>query len=171
MSTNLRTPSWYRQILNHEERAIAIAIDAHRDQVDKQGLPYIHHLLRVMLAVNEPERRQVAVLHDLIEDTSWSVLDLREAGLSDKVIAAVELLTRNESDSYCDYVIRIAANPLATAAKLADLNDNYRLDRVAFREDHFQEDRNRIGRYIISHDFLLGRIDIAEYQRRMQYLE
>ena len=50
------------------EKAIAIAAEAHAGATDKAGAPYILHPLRVMLKVNSPEERIVAVLHDVVED-------------------------------------------------------------------------------------------------------
>jgi hypothetical protein len=158
----------YRSITNAEERAVRIAVDAHSGQIDKQGIPFIHHLLRVMLAVEGSEEKQVAVLHDLLEDTAWTQSDLNQAGFSQKVIEAIVLLTRDETEPYSDYVVRLSDNPLAVTAKLADLNDNYRLNRVAFREQHALEDMHRIARYVLSYDFLCGRMTRETYQIRMQ---
>ena len=164
----MSNPESYRCIANIEERALQIAVDAHRGQIDKQGLPFIHHLLRVMLAVEGSDEKQVAVLHDLLEDTAWTQADLIQAGFSQRVIDAIALLTRDESVPYSDYVVRLAHNALAVTAKLADLNDNYRLSRVAFREQHASEDMHRIARYILSYDFLCGRITQETYLLRMQ---
>lgn len=166
-SPNL-APDRYQRIASPEERAIAIAIAAHQGQQDKAGSPFVYHLLRVMLGVEGSSFRQVAILHDLIEDTAWSADDLKQSGFSPEVIDAIVLLTRSPSDSYTDYVCRLSQNELAKAAKLADLSDNYRLDRVAFRPDHTLEDSHRIARYILSHDFLKGRISESEYRQRMQ---
>ncbi len=69
--------------------------------------------------------------------------DLKLAGLAQDVIQAIELLTRMPTDTYTDYVVRLAQNKLAKASKIADLNDNYRLDRVAFRAGHETEDSHR----------------------------
>ena len=150
-----------------EERAIAIASEAHRGQLDKHGQPFIYHLLRVMLSTQGAALRQVAVLHDLIEDTAWTLEQLSSVGFTPDVINAVALLTREPTTSYSDYVIRLAQDPLARQSKIADLNDNYRLDRVALRRDHESEDMARIARYILSHDFLLGRITEEEYRNRI----
>jgi (p)ppGpp synthase/HD superfamily hydrolase len=158
----------YRSIANAEERAVRIAVDAHCGQIDKQGIPFIYHLLRVMLAVEGSEEKQVAVLHDLLEDTAWTQADLIQAGFSRSVIDAIVLLTRDETEPYSDYVVRLADNALAVTAKLADLNDNYRLSRVAFREQHALEDMHRIARYVLSYDFLCGRMTQANYLLRMQ---
>lgn len=171
MTTPSLDPSRFRSIDCPEERAIAIAVAAHQGQRDKAGEPYIYHLLRVMLAVQGRAFRQVAVLHDLLEDTPWTAGDLKLAGLAQDVIQAIELLTRKPTDTYSDYVVRLAQNKLAKASKIADLNDNYRLDRVAFRAGHEMEDSHRIARYVMTHDFLLERISEADYRQRMRAFE
>lgn len=168
MSRPSHDPSRYRSIECPEERAIAIAITAHQGQRDKKGEPFIYHLLRVMLAVHGSALRQVALLHDLLEDTCWTASDLILAGFSPDVIRAIELLTRDSNETYCEYMVRLSQNKLAKASKLADIQDNYRLDRVAFRPDHAAEDAHRISRYILSHDFLLDRFSESEYRDRMQ---
>lgn len=164
-------PSRYRSIECPEERAIAIAVAAHSGQRDKAGEPYLYHLLRVMLSVEGSSLRQVALLHDLLEDTEWTAGDLKLAGMSQSVIEALELLTHKSTDSYADYVVRLSRNSLAKASKLADLNDNYRLSRVAFRDGHHEEDSRRISRYILSHNFLMERISEKEYRERMAAIE
>jgi hypothetical protein len=150
---------------------MAIAVAAHQGQRDKAGEPFIYHLFRVMLSVEGAALRQVALLHDLLEDTTWTAGDLSLAGLSQEVIQAIELLTRQPSDSYTDYVVRLSKNTYAKASKIADLNDNYRLDRVAFRAGHETEDSQRIARYILSHDYLYGRMHEAAYRKRMKAYE
>ncbi len=167
MSSNHSPTVDFSRIESPEERAIAIASEAHRGQLDKHGQPFIYHLLRVMLSTQGAALRQVAVLHDLIEDTSWTLDQLSSVGFPPDVINAVALLTREPSTRYSEYVIRLAQNPLARQSKIADLNDNYRLDRVALRPNYESEDMSRIGRYILSHDFLLGRITEEEYRRRI----
>jgi hypothetical protein len=171
MTSPLSDPSRYRSIQCPEERAMAIAVAAHQGQRDKAGEPFIYHLFRVMLSVEGAALRQVALLHDLLEDTTWTAGDLSLAGLSQEVIQAIELLTRQPSDSYTDYVVRLSKNTYAKASKIADLNDNYRLDRVAFRAGHETEDSQRIARYILSHDYLYGRMHEAAYRERMKAYE
>jgi hypothetical protein len=171
MTTPIIDPDRFRSIESPEERAIAIAVAAHQGQRDKAGEPYIYHLLRVMLSVEGSAQKQVALLHDLLEDTPWTAGDLKIAGISQTVIEALELLTHKKTDSYADYVVRLSRNLLAKTSKLADLNDNYRLNRVAFRNGHHEEDSRRIARYILSHDFLTDRISEKEYRERMQAVE
>jgi len=168
MSRPSHDPGRYRSIECPEERAIAIAVAAHQGQRDKKGEPFIYHLLRVMLTVHGSALRQVALLHDLLEDTYWTASDLVAAGFSPDVIRAIELLTRDPNETYCEYMVRLSKNTLAKASKLADIQDNYRLDRVAFRPTHVVEDAHRISRYVLSHDFLLDRISESEYRNRIQ---
>lgn len=81
------------------ERAIVIASLAHAKQADKAGAPYILHPLRVMLSVRGEEERIAAVLHDVVEDTPWTLEALREQGFSDAVVSAVDALTRRPSET------------------------------------------------------------------------
>ena len=68
------------------ERAIAIAAMAHEGQVDKAGMPYVLHPLRMMLSVDTPEARMAAVLHDVVEDTAVTLDQLRAEGFPETVI-------------------------------------------------------------------------------------
>ena len=151
--------------------AIALAVQQFRGVLDKAGKPYMLHLLRVMLQQTEPAAQQVGVLHDLIEDTSLLLGDLRARGFSDEVVEAINALTHRQGESYAEYVVRLAKCPLARPVKLADLRDNYSLDRVAYRPDHRTEDAARLQRYILSHDFLSEHIDLASYLESMRHLD
>ncbi len=153
------------------ERAIALAVKAHEGQRDKAGMPYILHLLRVMQSVNNPIEMQAAMLHDYIEDVNGSVEVLRQHKIDEQAIKAIERLTRSEQSSYCEYVIALAQDPIATQVKLADLEDNYRIGRVAYRQEHQTEDSKRIQKYALTYQFLLRTIDEQEYRSRMLGLE
>jgi (p)ppGpp synthase/HD superfamily hydrolase len=76
------------------EQALQIAAKAHEGQRDKEGQPYVLHPLRVMMTVEGEGAQIVAVLHDVVEDTSVTLDDLRQAGFSEGVLAAVECVTR-----------------------------------------------------------------------------
>ena len=115
------------------EAAITLAAEAHKGQTDKAGSPYILHPLRVMFAVTTDDERMAAVMHDVVEDTPFSLDDLRDAGFPEAVVSAVEALSRREGESYDDFVRRAAGNTVARAVKLADIEDNMdvrRLDTV-----------------------------------------
>ena len=114
-----------------EADAVEIARTAHDGQVDKSGKPYIGHPLRVMAALTDPHERMAAVLHDVIEDTPVTADDLRAAGCPDPVVAAVVALSKTEGEAQEDYLARVAANPMATAVKRADIADNSSPARLA----------------------------------------
>jgi len=118
------------ELMNDLEKAIVIAVNAHRGQLDKQDLPYVLHPLRVMLKQKVPDARVAAVLHDVVEDTDVTLEELAEAGFSAKALEAIRLLTHIKSVPYLDYVKAVAANPIARQVKLADLEDNLDPSRI-----------------------------------------
>jgi (p)ppGpp synthase/HD superfamily hydrolase len=126
------------------ERAIAIAAEAHAGQRDKAGNPYILHPLRVMLAVTATDERIVAVLHDVVEDTPWTLEALRAEGFPNDVVAAIDAMTRRDGEDYVEFVRRAAAHPLARPVKIADLRDN--MDTACIAVPTARDDA-RIDRY------------------------
>ena len=76
------------------ERAVEIAREAHRGQLDKSGEEYIGHPLRVMAAGATLEEKIVGVLHDVVEDSSWTLGMLSDEGFSQEVIDALRCLTK-----------------------------------------------------------------------------
>jgi (p)ppGpp synthase/HD superfamily hydrolase len=114
--------------------AQGIAVTAHRDQVDKAGLPYIEHPRRVAELVaaagGSDEAVAAAWLHDVLEDTDLTPEDLRVAGIPEEVVAAVRAVTHRCGERLDDYAKRVAADPLAVQVKRADLADNTDPDRL-----------------------------------------
>lgn len=106
------------------ERALEIATEAHAGQTDKAGAPYLSHPLRVSAAVEGSDEKIVAILHDVVEDSDWTLERLRTEGFSAAVVAAVDALTHREGEDYFDAIRRAKANPIARQVKLADLDDN-----------------------------------------------
>ena len=127
------------------EKAIEIAAKAHSGQTDKAGTPYILHPLRVMLRVNTPDEQMTAVLHDVVEDTSITLDDLREEGFSVKVIAAVDALTKRDGETRVDAAKRAAENPIARIVKLADNAENMDLSRIP---NPTPKDLRRVEEYV-----------------------
>lgn len=126
------------------DKAIAIAAKAHQGQTDRVGAPYILHPIRVMMRMETEIEMTAAVLHDVVEDTDWTLDELRQAGFPDAVVDAVDGLTRRDGEPYTAYVKRASADPIARKIKLADLEDNMDLRRaVALTEDDLQ----RMKRY------------------------
>lgn len=149
------------------EKALQIAAKAHEGQRDKEGLPYILHPLRVMAAVAGEDAQIVAVLHDVIEDTPVTADDLRAAGFSPPVVAAVVRVTHRKGEPYADYVVGCRADDVARRVKLADLADNTRLDRTILRPDRVAHDLARVRRYLLSYKFLTDQITEDEYRALM----
>lgn len=119
------------------KKAMKIAFDAHKDQVDKNGIPYIYHPIHLAEQMSTEYEICVALLHDTVEDTDITFDDLIEAGFPDEVIVALRLITHDESVPYMKYVEKIRNNPIAKAVKLADLRHNKdlsRLDRVTEKD-------------------------------------
>lgn len=127
--------------LNVAAAAQHIAESAHHGQTDKAGVPYITHPARVAARFHDPLHQAVAWLHDVLEDTPVTADDLRDAGIPDDVLDAVEALTHQPEEPRADYYERIRrAGPMAVAVKLADIDDNSDPDRLA-RLDGATRDR------------------------------
>ena len=136
------------------EDAIVLAVQAHHGQVypTPGGEPFIRHPLRVMLQVEADIERIVAVLHDLVEDTPYTLDDVRRLGYPNEAIEALDRLTRREGEAYEEYIGRIASHPIARRVKLADLRDNLANSR---RLEANAENRERIERYERARDRLM----------------
>ncbi|MPZ60151.1 MAG: HD domain-containing protein [Propionibacteriales bacterium] len=124
------------------EDAIAIARAAHEGQVDKGGMPYIGHPLRVMRRVEGPGQKMAAVLHDVLEDTDVTAEALRAAGCPERVIDAVVALTKLPGEPLPASIARALADPIARVVKRADIADNADALRLA-RLDPATADRLR----------------------------
>ena len=128
------------------ERAIAIAAEAHAGQKDRGGAPYILHPIRLMIQMDNEDAMMAAVLHDVVENSVWTLDDLRKEGFSNEVLNAVDCLTHRdeEGEDYWDYIQRARSDPIAIKVKLADLVDNLnpaRLNKVS------EKDEKRFDRY------------------------
>jgi (p)ppGpp synthase/HD superfamily hydrolase len=115
------------------ESAISIASIAHRGQKDLGGKPYILHPLRVMAQMDSEEEMIAAVLHDLVEDTPWTIEGLRRANVPVFAVNAIDSLTRrkDQGETYANYILRVmSGNLIARKVKIADLRDNLDLNRL-----------------------------------------
>lgn len=133
------------------EIAIRIAQDAHLGQSDKAGHPYIAHPIRVMNNVNSIEEKIVAILHDVIEDTNVTTDDLRKAGIPEKLISELEVLTHTSSIEYDEYIRHVSLFNIASIVKLADLKDNMDITRLNEITD---KDSERLKKYHRNYIFL-----------------
>lgn len=112
------------------KKALKLCFEAHKDQTDKAGLPYVFHPFHVAEQMPNEKATLVALLHDVIEDTSYTLQDLRDMGFDEDVLSALALMTHDKSVLYMDYVARIKENALARTVKLADLRHNSDLTRL-----------------------------------------
>ena len=131
-------------------RAITIAASAHQNQLDKNGAPYILHPIRVMLKMEGEEKMIAAVLHDVVEDSDWTLDRLRGEGFSERIINLVDLLSRRDAETYDEFIQRIRMDPTAVEIKLADLEDNMDLTRLP------EISAKGISRLIRSHHHWIG---------------
>ena len=111
------------------KKAMKLCYEAHKGQVDKSGMPYVFHPFHVAEQMTDEATTIVALLHDVVEDTDYTLNDLKEMGYPDEVIQALSLLTHDDGSEYMDYVKRLKNNPIARAVKLADLKHNSDLSR------------------------------------------
>ena len=133
------------------ELALSIATKAHRGQFDKAGIDYIEHPIFVASQVDSEEERAVALLHDVIEDSSVTAEELLNAGLPETVVTAVQILSKKKGQDYQTYLKTVKSNPLARAVKLADLKHNSDLLRLETITD---KDLERLEKYKKAIDYL-----------------
>ncbi len=112
------------------EKALKLCFEAHKEQTDKVGLPYVFHPFHLAEQMTEEATVTTALLHDVVEDTDYTLEDLAAMGFSPEVLEAVALLTHDPAVPYEEYLIPIKANPIARKVKLADLAHNSDPTRV-----------------------------------------
>ena len=133
------------------DRALQIAIQAHRGQKDKSGREYVMHPIRVAERCINPRAKIVALLHDTIEDTEVTVDYLREQGFPGEIISGVLSVTKQEGEDYETFVARAAENPIGREVKIADLEDNMDIRRLEVLTD---EDVTRLKKYLKAWQYL-----------------
>ncbi len=111
---------------------ILIATNAHNGQFDRGGIPYILHPMKVMhyLKTDDEELQCIALGHDVIEDTKVTYKDLRDAGISERVINGIRALTKVPGQTYEEYKEAVFSNPDAMRVKLCDLRHNTDVRRL-----------------------------------------
>ena len=147
--------------LSDLNRAISIAVEAHQDQYDKGGHPYILHPLRVMNALRTTEEMIVGVLHDVVEDCSdkgfrWSFLE--SEGFDAAVLEALHSVTKTPEEeatlkslsgeervtAYLQFVARAKNNAIGRRVKRADIFDNLNVTRIG---ELTEKDLARLNQY------------------------
>lgn len=148
------------------QRALEIARQAHDGQTDKSGMPYIEHSLRVMAMGRNDEERIVGILHDVIEDSNWTLPMLKDVGFTDEIIKALDAVTRRREESYDDFISRVERNSLAVVVKLNDLTDNMDIRRLPYLSD---KDVKRLKRYLKAYKRLKGEPQYSIEATRRDY--
>lgn len=127
-------------------KAITLAIKAHEGQVDKSGMPYAGHIMRVMAAGRTVDEKIVGVLHDVVEDTDWTFDALLNEGFPVHIVEALRCVTKLWDDEpYDNFIERVKTNPLAAAVKINDLTDNMDVRRYKELTDW---DVKRLRKYL-----------------------
>ena len=141
-------------------RAWGIAINAHKGQVDKAGKDYFtSHVMDVYEKVTPLYDEDynicitdiVALLHDVVEDTDWTIDALREQGFTEEILEALMCVTKKEGESYERFVERSKSNRFAREVKIADLRSNMDITRLNEITD---KDVERLRKYHKAYKFL-----------------
>ncbi|EJP21813.1 HD domain protein [Peptostreptococcaceae bacterium AS15] len=123
-------------------KALIIMFQAHKGQKDKAGRVYIFHPLAVSFGVKTKDAKIVALLHDVLEDSNYTIKDLDF--LTEEQKHSLVLLTHKKNESYFNYIEKIKSNDIAKQVKLSDLKHNSNLKRL---KNITEEDLERVKKY------------------------
>ena len=125
-------------------KAMTLCYEAHKDAFDKSGVPYVFHPFHLAEQMVTEDTTVVALLHDVVEDTDYTIEDLTTMGFSKTVTDAIRLMTHDKTVDYMDYVRAIKENPVARAVKLADLKHNSDTTRLEIVDE---KAKKRVEKY------------------------
>lgn len=143
-----------------EPKAWSIAYNAHKGQVDKAGKDYfeahvkdVHERVEYIFDKDSPYDLTaiVALLHDIVEDTDWTIERLRDEGFPEDVLTILDCVTKREDEDYGHFIERIKPNRYARAVKIADLESNMDIKRLNEITD---EDVERLRKYLKAYKYL-----------------
>lgn len=134
------------------QKALAISFNAHKEQKDKSGMPYVYHPYEVALRMDDEYSTCTALLHDVAEDTDITLDELREEGFPEEIIEALAVMTHADGVPYEDYIRTVKTNPIAVKVKLADLEHNSNPDRLESIDEKMMK---RFEKYKKARAFLL----------------
>lgn len=137
------------------KKAALIAYNAHKDQSDKGGYPYIMHPIHIAEQMETEDETIAALLHDVIEDTDIGFDYLKKEGFSDTVINCLKILTKDPNEDYMDYIRKIKkTGGIALKIKKADMAHNMIAERISKK---IQSDESRMEKYRAAFDILNGK--------------
>lgn len=134
---------------------LAIVAEAFKDTFDKSGEPYFIHCYTVMQLLGDDadeEQKQIALGHDLFEDTDITREYLRSVGFSERVIDGIDIMTKHHGQSYEEYQKKILSNADTILAKMADLTHNSDIRRIKGEPD--EKDFVRTAKYRVFYNML-----------------
>lgn len=126
------------------KKALNICYEAHENQVDKGDVPYVFHPVHLAEQLSEEYAVCVALLHDVLEDSEYTLKDIEDAGFPVAVVDAVACITRAKGQDYMEYIKQVKTNKLATQVKLLDLVHNSDVSRLEKVDEHA---RKRLEKY------------------------
>jgi len=149
---------------------------------DLGGAPYYNHLLFVMnnTKSSNKEDKIIALLHDVVEDTSVTLDELKSMGYSDYVVSGVDAITRRKGEAYSSYLSRVKAHKGAVVVKIADITHNSDLSRLKRkinsvdikRIDKYKKARKFLGEgmknyrnYLVENVGLLATSEVKDYDK------
>ncbi len=135
------------------KKALKICFDAHKNQIDKSGLPYVFHPFHLAEQMDNEKEVVCALLHDVVEDTDTTFDHLINLGFDNEIIEVLRLLTHRDGVEYMDYVKDVKNNEIARKVKLADLKHNSDLTRFN-PENITEKDLKRQKKYLNAITFL-----------------
>lgn len=133
-------------------KAARIAAQARESQTDKAGEAYVLYPMRMALCCRTNAERIVALLHDVVEDSPWTLAQLAGEGFPLEIVAGIDGMTRREGESYETFVDRAAQNPLSAYVKRLDLEDNMNVLRLG---EVTEKDLTRLQKYHAAYRHLL----------------
>lgn len=133
------------------KKAMIIAYNAHKNQFDKAGVPYIYHPICLAEQMDTELECIVALLHDVVEDTVVTFEELNKI-FSKEVIELVRVLTHDKKVDYMDYIAEVKKVAVAKKVKIADITHN--------------SDENRLGN-ITMNDI----IRMKKYKNALEFLK
>lgn len=135
------------------KKAMILSYKAHDGYFDKGGVPYVFHPFHVAEQMDDEYSICVALLHDVVEDTDYTLEDLRKAGFPEEIVCAVDAITRPKGQDYMEYIKVVKTNSIATKVKLADLDHNSDSGRLVEPD---KESKKRLEKYKKAKEYLLN---------------
>lgn len=140
------------------KKAMRLCYRAHDGQVDKGGVPYVFHPFHVAEQMHSEYDICVALMHDVLEDTDYTIEDIRSEGFPEEILQALLCITRDKNTAYEDYIRVVMTNDIATRVKLADLEHNSDISRLPGNDAVYHE--QLLTRYAKARAVLLSKAEI-----------